>query len=256
MWWQRWRAGKRYAAYPHDPLQRVCPDGTRASLTRISSTNFALNFLPAPLVGAPSLSNRAGSRTALTGSATLFPASRQHRGNRAHQYLEIEQQAPVFYVFKIQLHTRFKGRIRARDDLPKPRYAGFYVQSSVMVGTVSHVIVYGMGARTNQAHIPFQHIPKLGQFVEAVLPKKVAERGDARIISDFKERVLALVELAQGISESIGSIAHGPEFITNKFLPLFSCAEGGMDDRARRLQLDGQGNRKQEWPEEQKCDGG
>src|SRR5207302_10364771 len=134
-------------------------------------------------------------------------------------------------------------RIRVREDLPERRYAWLHLQSAVIIGTVSHVIVYGMGARTNQAHIPFQHIPVVGQYVEAVLPKKVAERGDARIISDFKDRVLALVELAQGISESIGSIAHGPEFITNKFLSLFSCAEGGIDDRARRLQLDGHGNR-------------
>src|SRR6266513_623891 len=161
----------------------------------------------------------------------------------------------MLHVFKIQPYARFKRRIRARDDLPEPCYAWFYFQSFVIIGTVSRVIVYGMGARTNQAHIPFQHIPELGQFVEAVLPKKVAERGDARIISDFKESVLALVVSAQRIFQFVSSIEHGPEFVTNKFLSLFSCAGGGIDDRARRLQLDGQGNRKQEWPKEQKCDG-
>src|SRR5947207_13251393 len=98
----------------------------------------------------------------------------------------------MLHVFKIQPYARFKRRIRARDDLPEPCYAWFYFQSFVIIGTVSRVIVYGMGARTNQAHIPFQHIPELGQFVEAVLPKKAAKLGDARIISEFKERVMAL----------------------------------------------------------------
>ena len=125
----------------------------------------------------------------------------------------------------------------------------------MVVGTVSHVIVYGMGTRANKAHIPFQYIPELGQFVEAVLPKKVTEPGDARIISDFEERVLALVELAQGISQSVSSIEHGPELVTNKFLSPFSRAEGGINDRARGLQLYGQGNREQERPEEQNSDG-
>src|SRR5437016_9174762 len=113
-----------------------------------------------------------------------------------------------------------------------------------------------MGARTNQAHIPFQHIPELGQFVEAVFPKKAAEPGDAWIISDFEERVLALVEPAQRVFQSISPVEHGSEFITNEFLSLFSCAEGCIDDRTRRLELDGQGNCEHEWPEERNCDGG
>src|SRR5437879_268132 len=113
-----------------------------------------------------------------------------------------------------------------------------------------------MGARTNQAHIPLQHIPQLRQFVEAVLAKKTAEPGDARIIGDFEERILALVELTQEIFQSVSSIEHGPELIANKFLSIFSGTEGGIYDRASRLYLDGQGNRKEKRPEEQNSDGG
>src|SRR5882762_6254832 len=137
----------------------------------------------------------------------------------------------MLHVFKIQPQARFKGRIPARLDLPEPRYAGFYFQSSVIIRTVSHVIVYGMGARTNQAHIAFQDIPKLGQLVEAILAKKSAELGDARIISNFKERVLALVESAQGILESISSIDHSPELVTNKFSSFFPRPEGAINDK-------------------------
>src|SRR5437016_13035117 len=127
----------------------------------------------------------------------LRSVSRQHCRNRAQQNLEIERQAPALHVFKIQLHARFKRRIGARDDLPESGYAWFHIQAPVIVGTVSRVVVYGVGPRTNQAHIPFQDIPELGQFVEAVLAKQAAEPRNARIIGDFEERVSALVASAQ-----------------------------------------------------------
>ena len=123
--------------------------------------------------------------------------SRQHCRNRAQQNLEIERQAPAFHVFEIQLHARFKRRIGARDDLPEPGYAWFHIQPAVIGGPVARAIVQRMGARTNQAHIPFQDIPELGQFVEAVLAKKAAKPRNARIIGDFEERVSALVASAQ-----------------------------------------------------------
>ena len=157
----------------------------------------------------------------------------QDSRNRAHQDLEIERQAPAFHVFKIQLHARFKRRIPPRDDLPEPGYSGFYIQSSVIGGPVARAIVHGMGARTNQAHIAFQDIPKLRQFVEAVLAKKAAEPRDARIIGDFEERVPALVESAQRIFQFVRAVDHGPEFITNKSLSLFSSAQRTIADRAR-----------------------
>src|SRR6266576_1759530 len=249
---------------------RACMRINRDAIAGRSAVPTELLRWPVPGGGAPSLlvrfsamldktilrSGRLPPEIKLDPSFTLRPLSRQHRGDRTHQNLEIKRQAPVFHVFKIQLHTRFKGRIPARDDLPEPCNARFYLQPPVVLGTVSRAVVYGMGARANQAHIPLQDIPELRQFVETVLAKKASEPGNARIICDFKERVLALVELAQGISQSVSSIDHGPEFIANKSLSLFSCAEGGIDDLARRFQLDGQGNRKQEWPEEQKCDGG
>src|SRR5437879_519949 len=107
-----------------------------------------------------------------------------------------------------------------------------------------------MGARTYQAHIPFYDIPELGQFIEAVLAKKAAEPRDARIIGDFEERVPALVESAQRIFQFVRTVDHGAEFIASKSLSLFSRAERTIDDRARRFELDGDGNHEQERPEE------
>ena len=186
----------------------------------------------------------------------LRSVSRQHCRNRAQQNLEIERQAPAFHVFEIQLHARFKRRIGARDDLPEPGYAWFHIQPAVIGGPVARAIVHGMGAWTYQAHIPFQDIPELGQFVEAVLAKKAAEPRNARIIGDFEERVPAFVESAQRIFQFVGAVDHGPEFIANKSLSLFSRAERTIDDRARRFELDGDGNHEQERPEKQKSDAG
>ena len=136
-------------------------------------------------------------------------------------------------VADIQLHARFKRRISAGNDLPKPGYSGFYIQPPVIGGPVARAVVYGMGARTNQAHISFQDIPKLGQFVEAILAKKAAEPRDARVIGNLEERVAALVESAKRIFQFVRAVEHGPEFIANKSLSLFPGAERTIDDRTR-----------------------
>src|SRR5947207_12152428 len=185
--------------------KRICPSGPPQ---KIKPTNFALRSF-----------------------------SGQDCGNGAQQNLAIERQAPTFHVLKIQLHARFKRRIGARDDLPEPGYAGFHFKPPMIGGPVARAIVHGMGAWTYQAHIPFQDIPELGQFIEAVLAKKAAEPRDARIIGDFEERVPALVESAQRIFQFVGAVDHGPESIANKSLSLFSRAERTIDDRATRIDL-------------------
>src|SRR5207302_9998410 len=108
-------------------------------------------------------------------------------------------------------------------------YAWFHIQPAVIVETVARVVVHGMGARTNQAHIPFQDIPELGQFVEAVLAKKAAEPRNARIICNFEERVSALVASAQRFFQFVRAVGHGPEFVTSKSLSLISRARRTID---------------------------
>src|SRR6266436_9053008 len=130
-------------------------------LTKASPSYFVLKHLPLSVIESQFLWNRVASRMGLTGSETLLSLSCQHGWDSPHQELDIEKQTPALHVFQIQLHTCFKGRIRSRENLPESRYAGFHVQSSVISWTVSRVIVHGMGARTNQAHVPLQHIPEL-----------------------------------------------------------------------------------------------
>jgi len=49
----------------------------------------------------------------------------------------------------------------------------------------------------NQAHIAFQDVPKLRQFVETVFAKKSAKASNTRIIGDFEEWTAALVQPTQ-----------------------------------------------------------
>jgi hypothetical protein len=63
-----------------------------------------------------------------------------------------------------------------------------------------------------QAHLATQHIPQLGEFVEAIATENCSHPRDSGIADDFEARSLALIPRAQRILPGIGIYDHGAEF--------------------------------------------
>src|SRR5690606_30468116 len=82
----------------------------------------------------------------------------------------------------------------ATADLPEARQPGADAEATAasVVGKARHLFD-GETARPDQAHLAAQHVPKLGQLVEAVPPEDAAKSGDARIRPDLEHRALHLV---------------------------------------------------------------
>ena len=47
-------------------------------------------------------------------------------------------------------------------------------------------VIDGMRPRTHHAHFAPQYVPQLRQFIQAIAPEKLADRGDARVGGDLE----------------------------------------------------------------------
>ena len=99
-------------------------------------------------------------------------------------------------------------------------------------------VIHGMGARADQAHVSFEHVPELGQFVEAVVAEEVADAGDARIIRDFEDWPLAFVVRAQFFAEVISASEHSAELVADETAAPPAVAQAAIEDRTRRTEFD------------------
>lgn len=115
--------------------------------------------------------------------------------------------------------------------------------ATVLLRAIMHQVFHEEGSRADEAHVSFQHIDQLGQFIETAAPHQLAES---------RESIRVGQELPIG-SESIG---HRAEFIQDKGLTVKPGAFLREQERPimkdPRRQSDDPGDRKNEW---EKADG-
>src|SRR2546425_12223928 len=94
--------------------------------------------------------------------------SSNHHGDRLHQNSQIHPQTPVLDVFQIKIQSGLKGSAPSRHHLPQPRDSRHDVQTPQVIELVTREVIHWVRSWTDQAHLSFQHIPKLWKFIEAV----------------------------------------------------------------------------------------
>src|SRR5437899_47414 len=92
-------------------------------------------------------------------------------------------------------------------------------------------LVDGMRPRSNQAHLPAQHVPELRQFVEAVAADNTADAGDSGVVVDLEGRAFSLVAIAQVFLEVCGVGHHGAKLVATEAAAFGAGALRGVDDR-------------------------
>ena len=88
-------------------------------------------------------------------------------------------------------------------------------------------------ARSDEAHFPFEHVPQLGQFVDAGLADDFPHLGDARVGFHGPDSTVFL-----------GVGTHGAEFVDGEILPEQAHATLPVNDGAGRFHTDGNGGEK------------
>lgn len=93
-----------------------------------------------------------------------------------------------------------------------------------------------------EAHFPFQHVPELGQLIEAGLSEEGTALCDAGIVFQLEFFIPFRFGRRIGSQEVLQYFfrvdAHGAEFIAVEFFPIFADTAMLEDDRSRRVVID------------------
>src|ERR1700722_12361203 len=121
-----------------------------------------------------------------------------------------------------------------------------------MLHAVSGKVVQRVGTRTDQAHFTPQHIPKLGEFIEAVPPKPAAQARDPRIAGDLKEGTRPLVESPKTALQCVCISHHGAKLVTSEWSALAPHAKRRIHRWTWRIPPDPARNQHKDRPQQQK----
>lgn len=99
---------------------------------------------------------------------------------------------------------------------------------------------------SHEAHFPFQHVPKLGKFVEAGLSEEGAALCDAGIVFQLEFFIPFRFRCRVGSQEVLQYFfrvyAHGTEFVAVEFFSVFPYPPMLENDGARGVVIDPNGN--------------
>src|ERR1700737_166556 len=97
-----------------------------------------------------------------------------------------------------------------------------------MLYGIALVIVEWVRPRSDQAHVPQEDIPKLGQLVEAVLAKPSSHARNPRIILHFEERTVSLILVPKLCLLQVRVGDHGAQLIAAECLAFEADAIGNI----------------------------
>src|SRR5579863_4536400 len=151
---------------------------------------------------------------------------------------QILPQTPRPDVFPVQVHPALERGITTRHHLPQPGNSGHYIQPCQVFDLVSRKVVQRMRTRADQAHLSFQHVPQLRQFVQAVPSQDPSQTRDPGIAGDLEAWPRLLVLPPQTQFQLVRVAHHGAELVATKGPALISGARRGIKHPSFRIQLD------------------
>src|SRR5208337_2713341 len=118
---------------------------------------------------------------------SLVSIPREHAGRDGpHDNLKVQQQAPVPDVVQVVFQTAANGRISAQAiDLRPSGDSNLEPVPAVVLLDFTQEFLREMrplGPGADNAHVTFQNVEKLRQFIEAAAPQQSADPGSARVI--------------------------------------------------------------------------
>lgn len=157
--------------------------------------------------------------------------------HRSPQENEVQPQVPVVDVPAVHLHTLGVRDIASAACLP---HAGDTGKDSVIFCNIFPVpgnFRLHDWSRSYEAHFAFQHIPELGEFVEAGFPEESAALCDAGVVFQFEFlipfRLRRRVRGQEMFQHFLGVHAHGPELVAVEFFPVLPHSPVLEDHGAR-----------------------
>src|SRR5271165_389985 len=167
-----------------------------------------------------------------------------NHGEGPEQNAKIQPDRPVSDIKRIQLNPLLVAGVVASGYLPQAGQAALDARVQLEAGSVARDFLMPDRARANQAHIAAQDVPQLRQLVQARLPQKASDPGNAGIVLQL---VIAFPFLAQVLTlpqvffqSAIGIENHGAKFPSGKELSAMPNAFLSIKHRALGIQPDQQ----------------
>ena len=121
-------------------------------------------------------------------------AEKNHR-KRLQNNPEIHPQGHIADIVKIQYHHLFKGHRTSSQCLPQSSTPWKAIESVPVPVLIALPLVIQAGPGTHQGHVPFDHIKKLREFINAGFTDKFSELKNPGVIRDLKHLDVLAVAL-------------------------------------------------------------
>lgn len=184
----------------------------------------------------------------------------KHHCHGSPEQHHIQPYGPVVDIPAVHLYSFRIVDVAAAAGLPHSGDAGKDGIVFFDIFPISwHFCLYDR-PRSHEAHFPFQHVPELGQFVEAGLSEEGAALCNAGIILQFEFSIPFRLGFRVGgqevFQDFFGVDAHGTEFVAVEFFSISSYPSMFKDDRPRGIVVDPEGDGKENRRDHEAADDG
>ena len=140
--------------------------------------------------------------------------SREENSDSLKDNLKIKTNAPIIDIFTVETYDLFKiSDIASAGYLPQTGYTGLDAQSPLMIAAVLLVLINGRRPCSYKAHIAFEYVDKLWEFIDAGLSDEFADFCDTGIIRHLKHETIHLVLFHEFGLPGFRILVHASEFI-------------------------------------------
>src|SRR5660397_31778 len=124
----------------------------------------------------------------------------QDMDQRSCQDAQVKPHRLIVHIPGVQCELLFPGESVAAVYLRPPGNAGFDVMPPELLPRVEGKVFHEEWARTDKAHIAFENVPELGEFVQAALAKASAQAGEPLLVGI-------------GVALFIADVVHGAKLV-------------------------------------------
>src|SRR3990172_7311928 len=158
-------------------------------------------------------------QTAKTPSSSIRPLPKQHHRNRRKHNLQIKQQRLILDVVKIQKNHFLESDMTSAGNLPESRHSRLEF-FAIFDGLPEFPLLFHFvkvfdreRPGSDEAHVAFQDIEKLGKLVYAVSTNEPTDLRPSRIILHLEQRAVGLVVIEEAFLKLIGVLDHATELV-------------------------------------------
>ena len=136
-----------------------------------------------------------GAAAALPSAAAALvgPLAPQHAEGRPPEQFQVRLEALVANVPEVHPRPFLEADVAAAADLPEARQPRLDRQAAKLPGLEAGDLADVQGTRTDERHLPEEHVEQLRRLIEARLPQDAAQPGDPWIAAILEDGPRALV---------------------------------------------------------------